>query len=183
MYADHYVASVGAYIFDSQERLILQKRAHHKSMWGKLHTSVAGHINSFETVDFALSKECLEEIGYPATIVPEDMDWAVWYQSLHPFLSQTICCKKIAQYDIQFFSVSQNIQHAFYTTDYIGTLTWSPKNHDGSVAEFITKELEDIEQWILENPDDFTAGFPHYFKKNRDRLYEFRDMLRLKLNE
>lgn len=182
MYADHYVASVWAFIFDPEEKLILQRRANHKSMWGKLQVSVAGHINSFETDDFALSKECLEEIGYPATIVPVDMDWAVWYQSLRPFLSQTICCKKIAQYEIR-FSGSDGASHAFYTTDYIWILAWPPRNHDGSIAEFITQELEDIDQWLVENPDDFTSGFPHYFQKNRDRLYEFRDMLRLKLNE
>lgn len=56
---------VHLHLFDSDGRLLLQKRAMNKQIQpGKWDTSVGGHISFGETVDTALVRECKEEIGF-----------------------------------------------------------------------------------------------------------------------
>ncbi|MBC8495575.1 NUDIX domain-containing protein [archaeon] len=59
-------------LMTSQGRIILQRRSKWKGMnsglWDK---TIGGHIRKGDQTDLAMLKECSEELGIPATIVPE----------------------------------------------------------------------------------------------------------------
>lgn len=185
-YGEHYIAVVDAFIFDTSGRLIMQKRSMKKkvSPW-LLHTSVGGHVNPGEPIDFTLAHECVEEFGYPPLILPDEISWDIGLKKLESYLGKFVLMKKLCNWQLEFTHVDSNGTHNAFDLchDFIWIFSWAPENLDHSADGFFPLKLEEIDKIIDCDSEKITRSFQAHYQLHRDYFYEFRDMLRLKLNE
>ena len=59
-------------LLNSDWKIYIQKRSPSKSENPDLHDKTCGgHVSSWDTFDITIIRECIEELGFPATVVPD----------------------------------------------------------------------------------------------------------------
>lgn len=137
---------VRIFLFNSQGRLLLQRRAWHlKSFPGRWDQSVGGHVDEGETYLQAAIREAEEEIGVTGLTLREEF-------------------KHFAN-DLEVTGVKRRF-NMLYSTVYDGTVTPNPEE----VTEVKWVASDELEQWSRASPDDFSPGFIrtyNAFRQNR----------------
>jgi len=134
-----YHRSVHIFVFDSQGRVLIQKRSMLKdSNPGRWTTSCSGHVDSGEVYDVAALRELREEIGIDAS------------QSVPVFLFQVKPCRETG---FEFSNV--------YRLQWNGSVRPDP----AEVTQLQWLPVPVLEEWIREEPHAFARSFCFLWKK------------------
>jgi isopentenyl-diphosphate delta-isomerase type 1 len=126
-------------IFDSQQRLFLQKRSLTKdSHPGKWDSSCSGHLDAGETYEIAAKRELEEELGVALPIASTD---SILYL---PASSAT---------DQEFIKV--------FRLFHSGPFQWNAEE----ISEGQFFEIDYLQQWITQKPENFATAFQTIFQK------------------
>jgi len=135
----HRIARI--FLFNSKEELLITKRADNlSSLPGKWDQSAAGHVDEGENYATAAKRELEEEVGVKDIELEEKGKF---------FTDETDESGKIKKR----FSM-------LYIGHYDGEVTPNPKE----VSKIQWINLEKLNAWMDERPNEFTAGFIRNFK-------------------
>lgn len=177
-YKDYFVFVVDAFIFNNDGKLLFQKRGKWKKHGsGKLHTSVWWHVNPGENHLFTLTHETIEEIGAPCTIIPEDQIYKDALKKLLPYSDKFAIMEfqNIYRRDINKFKdrAWRVINAKDKAAVFFGIYNWPVESIDKSSDGFEYFSLDELEDAMQENPEQFTSIFHHYYKVFKDELRAF----------
>jgi isopentenyl-diphosphate delta-isomerase len=126
---------VRVFLFNSQGRLLLQRRALHlNSFPGRWDQSVGGHVDEGETYLQAAIREAEEEIGVTGLTLRKEF-------------------KHFAN-DLEGTEVKRRF-NMLYSAVYNGAVTPNPEE----VADVKWVTHDELEQWLHDKPFDFSPGF------------------------
>lgn len=98
-YQDWFVSVIDIMIFNNRGELLLQKRSRRKAKNpGRFHTSVGGHVNAGEVSRFTLIHECIEELGFPCYLVPEEMPFGDAWAKLWAYSDKLVIVQEQKNY-------------------------------------------------------------------------------------
>jgi isopentenyl-diphosphate delta-isomerase type 1 len=126
---------VHIHIFNSSKKLLLQKRKRTKKIQpGKWDTSVGGHIQSGESLEHAIKREALEELGITLDIKKLiDIDRYVFESDIE----KELVFSSVYHYDGPIiFQESEIDEVQFFTCKELKTLISQGKTTPNFVAEF-----------------------------------------------
>lgn len=158
-------------LMTSNGRVILQRRSKWKGdnpgMWDK---TIGGHVTAGDGYDLTILKECAEELGIPATVVPEqDFDHAASTTDLHVLGVIT----KLTHLDNYQSSRStkdgkwvEPSKTQFYIGYYDGAIRFIDQESCG--IQVFTKE--ELQHEMREHPETFTDDMHSIMQKFGDRI-------------
>jgi len=161
------VKSIRLILMNSKGRIYLQKRSKFKDENPGLYDkTVGGHVAKDDTYDMTVIRECAEELGFPASILPEkEFDKAVKVTDL-----SIVGIFKKMDYVTNFQSVRvtnkgkrfiQPYMVAFYVGYYDGAIRFV----DGESSGIEVFSLKELKEDIKKNPDKFTEDIKFMIKK------------------
>ncbi|MFA4946638.1 MAG: NUDIX domain-containing protein [Candidatus Micrarchaeia archaeon] len=160
------VKTIRALLLNSNGRIYLQKRSKFKDAnAGKYDKTVGGHVMQDDSFELTLTRECAEELGFPATIVSEkEFEKA----TKNTNLSIVAIFKKID--NIQNFEskrtiVNGTIIQPYITNIYLGYYEGPLQFMDGESSGIEVFSLDELKQEIREHPDKFTEDLKFMVKK------------------
>lgn len=177
LYDEYYITVVDAFVFHTSWRMFLQKRSMNKKVSpGLLHTSVGGHVNVGEPIEYTLAHETMEEFWYPSILVPHSIGWEESLEKFVPYLDRWVLMKQIFTGPIDFIGTDWQKSYDIFN-DFIGIFGGEPENLDKSAECFIPKTLEEIDELISTKTDILTTSFIKHYEMHREQFYVFREVL------
>jgi len=152
------VRGIRLLLLNSSGRIYLQKRAKHKKENPGLYDkTVGGHVSAGTSYDMTLVKECSEELGFPAAVLPatefstavNSVDLTIvgifkQIDYITPFMST-----RISKDGTKFIQPWMN---AFYIGYYNGAIRFA----DGESSGIQVYSLDELKEELEEKPDEFT---------------------------
>ena len=165
------VKTVRILIMNSQGRIYLQKRSNMKKENAGLYDkTVGGHISNTEARTVTVTKECAEELGFPAAVLsPEEFDSSIKNLDLSVI-------GVLRQVDAQenFLSVrkeqSGEFIQPFISYFYIGYFDGHMRFKDGESSGLETFSLNELEVELQKYPEKFTEDLKYMVKNYRNYL-------------
>ena len=163
----HYkVKTIRVLVMTSAGRIYLQKRSKlKKENSGLYDKTVGGHVYAGDSFDSTLVKECAEELGFPASIVPEKE----FSRAAKSIDLKTVAIIKKLDYDPHFESLRQSgkrkftqiFMGAFYLGYYDGPIRFA----DGEASGIETFSMPELKKEIQKSPEKFTQDLKYMVKK------------------
>ena len=173
-YRDHFCAIVDVFLFNKHGELLFQKRALKKKVSpGRLHTSVGGHINPGENAAFAVTHECMEELGVAALPFPADK-FAAAFAKLGPYADRAALLYELGDHFLDYPAANPsqgNIQDRIWF--YLGRYDGPVENIDHSCSGFVWMDLKTYAEEVASNPEQFTYPIRYYIKKFAGEMDDF----------
>lgn len=145
-------------LMNSKGRIFLQFRSKEKNENPGLYDkTIGGHVAAGDTFDISIVRECAEELGFPATIVPpEDFE-----RSVKGTNTEIIGIFRKVDFTTGFIStrITQNnklFKQAYQQSVYIGYYDGPIKFIDGECAGIKVFDMEDLKKDITTHPKFFT---------------------------
>jgi len=161
------VKSIRAILLNSKGRLYIQKRSKFKEVNPGLYDKTIGaHLRKGDSWDVTLTRECAEELGFPATVVSKnEFDKVIKSTDL----TVVGIFKKIGYIpDFKSLRIDRNgkkiVQH-WITTLYIGYFDGSIRFVDGESSGIEVFTLDELDNEIKKYPDRFTEDIKVIIKK------------------
>ncbi len=156
------IESVRVLLMNSQGRIYLQKRSNtKKENPGLYDKTIGGHISSSETKTVTVTKECAEELGFPATVL-SDQEFKDSVKNLD--LSVVGVLRQIDESQ-NFLSVRKTeggeFIQPFITYFYVGYFNGSIKFKDGESSGLETFSLNELENQLTKYPEKFTSDLKY----------------------
>lgn len=152
---------------NSKGRIYLQKRSKFKEVNPGLYDKTIGaHVRKGDSWDVTLTRECAEELGFPATVVSSDeFDKAIKSTDL----SVVGIFKKIEYLpdftSLRFDRNGKKVTQHWITTIYIGYYDGAIRFVDGESSGIEVFTLEELKKDIAKNQDKFTDDVKFMIKK------------------
>lgn len=159
--------SIRAILLNSKGRIYIQKRSKFKEVNPGLYDKTIGaHVRKGDSWDITLTRECAEELGFPATVVPEN-EFEKTIRSTD--LTVVGIFKKIDYVpDFKSLRIDRNskkvVQH-WITTIYIGYFDGSIRFVDGESSGIEVFTLDELNEEINKYPNRFTEDVKFIIKK------------------
>ncbi|EKD56801.1 MAG: NUDIX hydrolase [uncultured bacterium] len=166
------VKSIRLFLLNSQGRIYLQKRSRLKpENPGLYDKTVGGHVSADDSFDMTVIRECAEELGIPAAIVPyEDFDKAIKSTDLSIIgifrkidLNQNFMSTRISINQIKFFK-------PYISSIYLGYYDGSIKFKDGESTGIEVFSLDELKDELKTNPQKFTEDVKFLLNKYENLL-------------
>lgn len=134
------------FIFNAKGDLLLQRRADSKRLWpGYWSNSCCSHPRAGESMDIAVQRRCLEELGF---VVP--------LTYLYKFT-----------YSAQFEELGSERE---LCSVYIGTFLEEPQVNATEISEYRWLSKEQLGTELVTNPDDYTPWFKLEWQRLNDEF-------------
>lgn len=165
------VKTIRVLIMNSKGRIYLQKRSNLKlDNAGLYDKTVGGHVSRGESLNFAVVRECAEELGFPVVVFSEDeFKDAVNLVDL----SVVGVLKKVGE-DQNFLSERKmregDFVQPYITHFYIGYYDGSIKFKDGESSGLETFSLEELLEEFKRFPEKSTKDLDFMIKKFSEDL-------------
>lgn len=166
------VKTIRLILMNSLWRIYLQKRSKTKAENpNKYDKSVGGHVVAWDSYDLTVSKECAEELWFPATILTtEEFNNAITTTKI-----DIIWIFKKIDYLENFQSerTLNNWKHIIQpqmTSLYVWYYDWAIKFVDGESSGIEVFSLEELEEEIVSNPDKFTKDIQFMIDNYKQHL-------------
>ncbi len=166
------VKSIRILLMNSKGRVYLQKRSKLKDQNSGLYDkTIGGHTLKNESFELTVTRECAEELGFPAIVVSEK-EFSKAIKTIH---LETIGILKKADYfstfqSVRIFKKGNQIVQPSITTIYIGYYDGAIKFVDGESSGIETFSLKELEKEIKENPNKFTEDLKFMVKKYKKHI-------------
>lgn len=164
---------------NSKGRIYLQKRSKFKEVNpGCYDKTLGGHIGAGQSWDMTLIKECAEELGFPATVVPiEEFDETVNVTDL-----SVVAIFKKVDYIPNFTSQRKTkkgdaVEQPWMTTIYFGYYDGGIRFVDGESTGIEVFSLEELEEELKNYPGKFTEDVKLMITKYRHFLKPVEDLV------
>lgn len=161
------VKRIGLILMNSKGRIYLQKRSKLKDENPGLYDKpVGGHVSKDDTYDMTVIRECAEELGFPASILPqEEFDKAIRVTNL-----SIVGIFKKVDYITNFLSTritktGNKFIQPYMTSNYIGYYDGAIRFVDGESSGIEVFSLKELKEEIKNNPDKFTEDIKFMIKK------------------
>jgi len=166
------VRTIRLLLINSKGRIYLQKRSKIKNENPGLYDkTVGGHVTAGDTFDMTVIRECAEELGFPAAIVPEenfekaskvtDLNIIGTFRKIdfvNKFMSTRID------------SGGKRIIQPQMTQIYYGYYNGAIKFVDGESSGIEVFSLDELKEDIRNNPDKFTEDIKFMIEKYKKYL-------------
>jgi len=176
-----YVEVIGILLFDEKWNIILQKRSNNKKHNPNLlDKSVGGHIVHWDTADYTISVESLQELQVPSFVLKNDEDFERTYTLLKEYTSNVAIIKKV---DVRLTSNvikkihGTNIVIGNKTHMYFWIYSWAIRHVDSEAKWVIAYALDDLVVEMKQHPETFTNDLFDIFQTYNDAIYSFRDYI------
>ncbi|MDA2922346.1 NUDIX domain-containing protein [Patescibacteria group bacterium AH-259-L07] len=160
------VKSIRLFLLNSKGRIYLQKRSNIKNENPGLYDkTIGGHVSAGDTFDMTVIRECAEELGFPAAVVPKE-DFAKTVKTID--LNIVGVFRKVDYVD-NFLSVridkeGNKFTQPFISQMYIGYYDGSIKFVDGESSGIEVFSLDELRAEIKNNPSKFTGDVTFMIK-------------------
>ncbi|PIN87649.1 hypothetical protein COV12_02695, partial [Candidatus Woesearchaeota archaeon CG10_big_fil_rev_8_21_14_0_10_32_24] len=159
--------SIRLLLMNSTGRIYLQKRSNNKNENpGIYDKTVGGHVSEGDTFGLTVIKECAEELGFPATILPQNeflkaikvtnLEIIGIFQKVDYI--ETFLSERIAQNGTKFIQ-------PFINESYIGYYNGAIRFVDGESSGIEVFSLSELKKEIKDNPQKFTEDVKFMVKK------------------
>ena len=166
------IKTIRLLLLDSNGRIFLQKRSKiKKDNSGLYDKTVGGHVQSDDSFEMTAIRECIEELGFPTTILGEEsFNKAIKTTDLNiigvfrkvDFIETFLSIRKIKN--------EKDFIQPHITTMYIGYYNGPIKFKDGESSGIETFSLKELEEEIQKKPEKFTEDIKFMMKKYRKYL-------------
>jgi isopentenyldiphosphate isomerase len=166
------VKTIRLLLLDSNGRIFLQKRSKiKKDNTGLYDKTVGGHVHADDSFEMTAIRECIEELGFPTTILTEE----TYDKALKTTDLDIIGVFRKVDFVETFLSVrkrknAKDFIQPLISTMYIGYYNGPIKFKDGESSGIETFSLKELEKDIKENPEKFTEDIKFMLKKYRKYL-------------
>lgn len=165
------IESIRVLILNSKGRIYLQKRGATKSENANLYDkTVGGHIANSETKTVTVTKECAEELGFPAVVLSEKE----FNDSVSSLDVSVVGVLRQVGESQNFLSTRKSkdgdFLQPFITYFYIGYYDGSILFKDGESSGLETFSLEELEEQLKTNPEKFTEDLKYMVKHYKQYL-------------
>ena len=161
------IKSIRLLLMNSTGRTYLQKRSNNKNENpGIYDKTVGGHVSEGDTFGLTVIKECAEELGFPATILPQNeflkaikvtnLEIIGIFQKVDYI--ETFLSERIAQNGTKFIQ-------PFINESYIGYYNGAIRFVDGESSGIEVFSLSELKKEIKDNPQKFTEDVKFMVKK------------------
>lgn len=166
------VKTIRLLLMNSLGRIYLQKRSELKDENPNLYDkTVGGHVTFGNTYELTVVKECAEELGFPATVLPEkDFEQAI--KSID--LKIIGVFKKVDEIEdfksVRILKNGGKFVQPYITTIYIGYYDGAIRFADGESSGVETFSIEQLKKDIADNPNKFTEDLKFMIEKYSELL-------------
>ena len=174
-YRNHYPALIDVFLFNAHGDMLLQKRSRHKRKNpGRLHTTVGGHINWGESPAFAVTHECMEELGAPSLVFPK-ADYAQAFAKLHPYTKKVALLCEINEnyrdHTNDAIESRRNIKDRIWL--YFGRYDGPVEIPDRDCSGYEWIDLATLKNEFASKPEAFTDGIRVFVETHENEMQEF----------
>ena len=166
------VKSIRLLLMNSQGRIYLQKRSKLKNENPGLYDkTVGGHVSAEDTYNMTTIRECAEELGFPASILPpKEFARAIKVTDL-----SIVGIFKKVDHISNFLSTritrkGDKFIQPYMTNIYIGYYDGAIRFVDGESSGIEVFSLEELKQEIKDNPTKFTEDLKFMINKYQQFL-------------
>ena len=175
VYINHYPALIDVFLFNKSGEILLQRRGYNKrANPGKLHTSIGGHVNWGEKPEFCLVHECMEELGAPTFLFPND-SYEEALKKLVSYTHKAALVKEVKEFFRNY--LQSEIENQRRIKDriwlYFGRYDGPAEAPSEEVAGYEWFNLDTLEKEMEDKPNEFTAGLKLYFKDFNQEMRNF----------
>lgn len=172
---------INIFLVNHAWELIIQKRSGHKRHNPNLlDKSIWWHIQRWDTVDYTVMVETVQELQVPSVVIKKDDDFNKRYKLLQDYLNTIAILKQV---DTRLLSIPKlinwesmevyNMIHMFF-----GVYGWSVKNVDKEAKGILYYDLDEL-LWEMEQyPWLFTQDLHLYLKMYEKELRAFIDFVK-----
>ena len=159
-------------LMNSQGKIVLQRRNLSKQEnAGLFDKAIGGHVEEEDSYEVTLIKECAEELGFPVSILKKD-DFS---KALKKTDLKVIGIFKEIDYNSNFESIrigegGEKFIQPYMQMVYIGYYDGSLQFIDGESSGIQLYTVEELENAIESNSNNFTDDLKVLFKKYKDKL-------------
>lgn len=161
------VKTIRLFLMNSQGRIYLQKRSKLKGENpGLIDKTVGGHVTKDDSFDMTCIRECAEELGFPASILPEE----AFNKAIRVTDLNIVGIVKRVDHISNFQSVritkeGNRFVQPHLCRFYIGYYDGPIKFVDGESSGVEAFSLEELKEEIKNNPERFTEDIKFMIKK------------------
>ena len=170
------VKSIRLLLMNSAGRIYLQKRSKLKTENAGLYDkTVGGHVAAGDSFDMTVVRECAEELGFAAAVLPpEEFERAIKVTNL-----SIIGIFKKVEYSPNFLSIrvlgdGSQIAQPYMTSFYFGYYDGSIRFVDGESSGIEVFSLEELKQELAENHQKFTEDLKYMVERFSSLLVPLR---------
>lgn len=166
------VKGICLFLMNSEGRIYLQKRSKLKTENPGLYDkTVGGHVSNGHSWDVTVTKECAEELGFPAAII-QDKSFEDVVQEVD--LTIVGLFRKVDEKN-NFLSIRVNkdgsiFEQPFIRAFFIGYYDGPIQFMDGECSGIEVFSPEELEEEIEKTPGKFTEDIKYMFKEYRKYL-------------
>lgn len=167
---------VNVLLVNGSWELIIQKRSHDKRHNpGLLDKSIGGHIQRWDTVDYSVMVESVQELQVPSIVIKADDDFAKRFSLLKEYLNTIALIKHIDSAKFTLYKQMQegvipvgNFVHIFF-----GVYDGAVKNVDSEAKWVLFYTLDDLLAEMQSVPQIFTDDLHKFIPKYEKELRDF----------
>lgn len=178
---DKLVHVIGIFLINESWELIIQKRA-----WSKNHNpnlldkTVGGHIQRWDTVDYTVMVETVQELQVPSIILKSDDDFGKRFDLLKEYLHTIALIRHI---DTKVFTLPKMIHNEMMPITnklylFFGIYGGRVKNIDREVKGMLYYELDDLLDEMKAMPTSFTQDLHILLSYYKRQLKDFIRLMR-----
>jgi len=166
------VKTIRLLLMNSKGRIYLQKRSKEKEENANLYDkTIGGHVSKGDTFNITVIRECAEELGFPAAVLPEkEFEKAIKVTDL----SIIGLFKKVETIsNFESVRISRNGDKFIQPTIskmYVGYYDGAIRFVDGESSGIEVFSLKDLEKEIKKNPEKFTQDLIFMIKRYAELL-------------
>ena len=174
------VGAVNVVLVNMSWELIIQKRSSHKRHNPNLlDKSIWWHIVWWDTVDYTVMVETLQELQVPSIVIKRNDDFTKRYELLRDYTSTVAIIKHIDTKIIRLDKIiNDKTVPVFNKTHlYFWVYGWSIKNVDREAKWILYYSLEELKDEMKTIPSLFTYDLHHHIKQYWNELETFIESL------
>lgn len=175
------VGVINVFIVNRAGEVIIQKRSGHKRHNPNLlDKSIGWHVQRWDTVDYTVMVETVQELQVPSVVIRKDDDFYKRYDLLKDYLNTIAILKQVDTKLLKMPKlISGELMDIYNMTNlFFGVYGWSVKNVDKEAKWVLYYDIDELYEEMKTYPWLFTQDMHFYINEYEDQFREFIDFVR-----